>query len=570
MRSKLRWLWSLFALGAFAVRATEVGSITADPSIGASAHVGPGAVAGVLDGKAGEEECRFAEPALVSKTGIGDQSLNYFVSTEGNRVYYITGTGNKMGQIGSDKVVKIPGRVDPVPTPDGKWLTVPTWPREPFKMQFFNMNKLKAMGDDASGATPDFEDGSLSGVYQSIGMLPEKNGNSVYRVITDKNGASFQDYEVREERTPVRSEATRLCPELEKRNMKMPMLSKDGRYISLFNTDLGVTKIYEIQEGSWACKEVIDLGIPTGKVDFSFNNARIAFHVDSYARHDKYFSGVDANMTKDIYSVGLNRDAQGRITGARDITRLSFSGRKGSGTYYPRWNSAGHVVAARDEDNQFSLAEFDPTKGYNMPFWTPRSSQPATADAVARYALGALWNRSCAKAGYAFDTVTEAAFATLSLDPESCRNLARKYWAASREEIVAQLRRVQGLQGPILEEVNEAAVLAACPDAPRAAGGAVATSGSLLASRATPAAIFSGRCQDCHTGSYQDPQTNLMAPAIDFDKPLTQAQVLNIRARIGLPAELSVHMPPPGSGQLTDDEQVVLRDFLDARERELR
>ncbi len=519
-------------------------------------------------------ECRFVERALKSKMGIGNHSLDFFISVAGNRVYYITGQGNRVQNLGSSISRRVPGDIDPVPTPDGKWVVIPG------PLRFFAAERVGSGVAGAFTRIADFTDDSMKGVYQSIGVLPSEGSDSAYRVITDNDGVSVQDYQVTPPggrrgflwrrrnfghvSTVHGQSGHELCPELPTWNKQLPMLSKDGRLLSLYNMDERTTKIYEIQDGTWACKEVLSLGFPTGKVDFSPDGNKIAFHMDSFAQDSNFFSGVHESMTKDIYTVELAKDGQGKINGAKSISRLSYSGTKGSGTYYPRWSGNDQLVAARDEGNQFSIATFDPAKGQEMPFWTPSSSKAPTADTWARFALGALLQKTCSTRGFVIPTVTESSFAALSLDPASCKELVRKYWDAARTEMLEKVRQIGGSQGGLLEEINQDAVLAACPQG-GASSSPVQTIGSIAPAQINAQSIVAGRCQQCHTGGYQSPTTGLTAPAINFTQPLSPAQVQSIKTRLNLPRDISAHMPPPGAGQLDAAEEALLRQYLDGQ-----
>jgi hypothetical protein len=546
---------------------------------GDATHAGTPATGGaVAHENPGEPlECRFKEPSLKINNGVGEHSLDYFISAADKQIYYIANGQNWLRDQRGTESHPIPGSIDPVPTPDGKWLTIPG-------MRFYDMRAIEARhaaGQDASDVPPTIDDFGLSGVYQSIGQLPDQNGGNVYRVITDQGGATFQDYEAHQgpnvESAVVKpihaAGGQRLCPELETQNMQMPMLSKDGRYISLYSSDDRATKIYEITDGTWACREVLNLGFPTGKVDFNFDNSEITFHQDAYYLHTGYFSGVDSMMTKDIYTVQLTKDSNGKVNGAKSISRLSFSGRKGSGTYYPRYNKQGEIMAARDQENNFSIATFDASKAYTMPFWTPTGSVPTpTRDAVSRYALGALWNKACAKEGYAFDTATEATFAALSLDPRACRELATKYWEQKKEEVKTELRGLPNMQVSMIDELTLDSITAACPDINHP-DGQVENIGILTQGELNIQRIFNGRCQECHfTGArveYPDGTMSPAAPYINFRQPLTMDHIKMSQRMIGLSTHSRYRMPPQGSGQLDDEEITLLREHLAEKEREL-
>lgn len=511
-----------------------------------------------------DEECTSIEPSIARVTGLGNQSLDFFISAAGDVAYYIGG-GNHAIRLGTDRAISVPGYVDPVPTPDGRFLTTPG-------MAFYSGTEIQnrlTRGEDANNVTSLHRDDTLRGVYQSIGITQRSGNRATYRVITDASGASFRDYAStgNDNVTPV-GETHVLCESLQSSQRQLPMISKDGRYLSAYDSNSATTKIYDIGADGRGCSMVADLGFPTGKVDFDFTNDRITFHLDFFNFQSGYFSGVDNYMTKDVFVAKLSKDGSGRVNGVKSIARLSSSPKLGSGTYYPRWTGNGQIVASRDVDDSYSLAEFDPNRADYAPFWSPTQTNPATKADHARHALGRLWAKVCGEHSPESNFKVkpeESGWFALSLSRTACQRLIRQYWAEKKADIRTELGQVRGLVTSVLGEVDEADLMGVCPtsDSP----GNPVIVGSDGQHQATPETLFQSKCQECHHGGYVDPQSGRQAPAIAFPRiPLDQLRASRrmINSRSG-----RTRMPPSYAGQLSDEEKQMLTEYLNNLEQEL-
>lgn len=512
-----------------------------------------------------DEECKPIEPALTRETGLGTTHLNWFISSQDEYVYYIGG-GNHIMKLGADSGVGVPGWCDPVPTPDGRFMSTPS------TMSFYSGAEMRARlerGEDASDMPAVLEDNDLSGVYQSVGVTQRNDEQRTYRVITDTAGLSFRDYSSSGPENLVPTGPVQgMCSRLQRSQRQLPMISKDGRYLAAYDTETRTTKIYDVGADGLNCEMLVDLGIAAGKVDFEPTNDRITFHMDFFNFQTGYFSGVDDGMTKDAFVMKLTKDATGRPNGVSSIARLSTATKKGSGTYYPRWTGTNRVVASRDKEDTYSLVEFNPDQPEYVPYWSPTQATPPTKGDHARYALSSLWSKVCGR--HSPDSQftlpeNEARWFALSLSRTACQRLVHSYWEARKAEVRETLHGVQGLINTVTDEVDENDLLAACPATDTEND--VERRGSLAVSTATPAELFESKCADCHRGGYVDPDTNHPAPELDFAN-LPLDQVRSSRRMINARSARS-RMPPSYAGQLNDAEKQALTQFLNAREEEL-
>lgn len=73
--------------------------------------------------KATEEECRLAKINMKKKVPLPG-SLSFFITSAASKVYIIS-NGNQIYDPTTEKIESVPGGIDPVPTPDGAFVTVP-------------------------------------------------------------------------------------------------------------------------------------------------------------------------------------------------------------------------------------------------------------------------------------------------------------------------------------------------------------------------------------------------------------------------------------------------------------
>ncbi|HEY9228497.1 MAG TPA: hypothetical protein VIP11_17720 [Gemmatimonadaceae bacterium] len=170
--------------------------------------------------------------------------------------------------LGERREQRIPGNVDPVPTPDGRLLTRPG-------LLFYPMRSLIA-GDD----TPAFKDSELPDEYQTASILKRTKDVTRYRVVTGwRMGARLRDYDVTFDRDgkPVRfqplGEPTVPCPD---RQFSLPISAKASKEIGVYDKRTLSNHVIEVTDDG-GCVDVLDLGFASGKLSFSYDGTRIAF-----------------------------------------------------------------------------------------------------------------------------------------------------------------------------------------------------------------------------------------------------------------------------------------------------
>lgn len=320
-------------------------------------------------------------------------------SGEKNRIIKLNPTS------GQREEIVVPGSYDPVPSPDGRILTVVN------PMRVFDTREFFVKKDHQ---TEPMEKGFLKGVYQSVAWLRgaalqkslkilyphltcEKNNLSqnnnckirlhqgemdfkkqrLYRIIADgTTDLPFADVLVdfnpncNVRQTAKSKQGHCLTTHVLKQKypegmdpkkpysfcgkefkLKTLFISKKGTYVSGYHAKSGssTSKIFDITTPG-DCREVLDLGYPLGKIDFNDAEDKITFHVDYFKTNTGgYFSMVGKNSIKDVFLMNLEK-GKDRSLKVGDITRLTTTTKKGQGCYYPSFfndqiqNNNGQVI----------------------------------------------------------------------------------------------------------------------------------------------------------------------------------------------------------------------------------
>lgn len=170
--------------------------------------------------------------------------------------------------IKTNEEMLVPGHVDPVPTPDGRFLTLPG-------LLFYRVPTL-LVGDP----TPMFADPSLPDEYQTASILSETASNVRYRIVTGWNaGARFRDYDVAMDAkgTPVgiKALAEPFAP-CKDRLLTLPINAKSGTEFGAFDAATKTNLILDVIDATH-CAVKLDLGFASGKISFSYDGQSIAF-----------------------------------------------------------------------------------------------------------------------------------------------------------------------------------------------------------------------------------------------------------------------------------------------------
>lgn len=546
---------------------------------------------------------------------------NYFISADPSGKYTAvisSGDGNQLVNMESGDSHSVPGSVDPVFTPDGRFLTLPGG-------KFYDMRDIGPKVDRGRDADDvnSVIDAREGGVYQSVGILPGSNERKkTYRYMDDSAGASFFDVEVEFNSagkvTGQRrlNESVSMCPEASNRDT--PMLSKDGKYLSILNFETYTTQIWRV-ESDGSCKMMVDTGVPTGKVDFDFSEGsepKITFHVDQ-ARNDwRYFSGISGGQNKSVFVMKLDIDNKGgnnekwKVNSmAKIVSPSADAGKKGTGSYYPRFRSDGTLVTVTGDGSDYYLdtfdanslnyQAFDPELFSGRVIVTPTCSVDTQEAFAAQAALGWLWADVCSNFADSLRTA-DIMLLPLGMDANKCRELIEKKWLDRRddfrtlpsipnryEDLDANegIRRIwqdprRNLETSRVIQLSKEDLIAACPSATgvNANDNNDVIGGNGDHGPATAEGIVSRRCIGCHesrniTLTQDGPvRSTVNGPFIDFSKINTAEDAMVWRMRVFNPQPRSAAMPPPtdfdGDGQISEqDFQRSLRENFTEEER---
>jgi hypothetical protein len=206
--------------------------------------------------------------------------FGYWMKALGDR--YITytsvdGDDGKAFDLKESKRISFSSRLDPFPTPDGKYYVHP----EP--IQFIKSEDGVEFGDQAERI---FVDPDLTGTYQSVAMPLNTKTRKIYRIIVGgANSILLQDYIVD---IGLKGEITfskkysipkQICQNINPEGLTVstPIISNIGDLIAGQDYHTQSTKVYRINVESQLCEPILDLGISTNKIAFSFDDKFITF-----------------------------------------------------------------------------------------------------------------------------------------------------------------------------------------------------------------------------------------------------------------------------------------------------
>jgi hypothetical protein len=374
------------------------------------------------------EYCAVVEDTVVQRVAIPHTPRWFFKPfAEKPLVAYASPAGNNLINLDTGYVIPVPGDRDAVPTPDEEFLTSPG----------VYLTRVEDLLDEQRRAQPLRLRADLSGEYQSPGVLREFDGGRDYRFMIGRFKPSVRDFRI--EHDPQRgitiqplNKARRPCP---KRRLHLPMLAKDGREFGAYDVAAGSTRVFAI-DGNAQCTLVDDLGIPTGKVSFSFDNRWLTFHLAIFDQASVAIAvNPDDRWTSNVFVYDRQTRRIGRITH-----------NTAGNAYYPAFRRDGTLVylfkPLENRYGRYSFVVADPAliaKWLPIRWYTQHCA--AGDDACHRtLALGALWGYACSN----YDAHLNprlSALNTLSLDQATCRQLVSDQWSEHRDFIVHRALR---------------------------------------------------------------------------------------------------------------------------------
>jgi hypothetical protein len=399
-------------------------------------------------------------PQFFAKVKAQGDYIFYISQHEGNHLLSTTDTNDQTRDL------RIIGDIDPVPSPDGRILTIPG-------VSIYLVDEVIAKKDRAR---PFYQDSSNDGVYQSVALVKVEDDSNVrtYRVVVDGNSRiQYRDYKIDFNHSPPKvtpqGDTRTHCPN---QSVSTIMVSKTGRYVTGFDTKTNTTKIFDMTDLSSPnrCRELYDLGYGTGKIEFNiakprppqvFNfeesDQRLSFHMDYFDSNvSSYFSGVESSIAKDVYTMDLdvpqNRQSNWKLKPS-NLRKLFSEVRLGSGGYYPSFNTDGQVVMIYDDAEAYSFRFYNPerTKPYDFFLVSPASTfeeawrheaqlPPNWKERFHRAAaIGVLWSQVCLPEddGQRKDiTAVGASSYFLGMTKDSCTSLVTSQWDNMKPQII--------------------------------------------------------------------------------------------------------------------------------------
>lgn len=185
-------------------------------------------------------------------------------------VSYTSQMGSYLFDLVSRREQKIPGNVDPVPTPDGRFITRPG-------LMFYPTATLIA-GD----TVPMFVDRDLPDEYQTMSILKQTRELIRYRVVTGwRTGVRLRDYDVFFDAAdkPLRIQPLRqVMNPCTDRSFALPISAKGpgSKELGVYDNQTQTNRIVEITDDG-QCIDRLDLGFASGKLSFSYDGNAVAF-----------------------------------------------------------------------------------------------------------------------------------------------------------------------------------------------------------------------------------------------------------------------------------------------------
>jgi hypothetical protein len=559
-----------------------------------------------------QDLCEVNANTPIQRFGL-DRIPNYFISADPNGRYVgVIGNGNHIYDMTSGsppKSVQVPGSYDPVFTPDGRYVTVPPG-------VFYDADAYR---DGLASGVTDMSDGDANVVgssnaataaYQSVGTLEDGQDKSKYLYISDSMqnnptaDLSFFIGEVDHTTKKMKTVKTgTLCGNIGEAHT--PMISNDGKYLSILNPHTRSTQIYRVDLDGGPCKMVTDLGVPTGKVSFDFgtNPRRLAFHVDQSGTNIGWFPQISEGITKDTYVMDLdvvNAGAENETWEMSGIQRLGVAAQSNTGTYYPRWRRDGTVIAITHQgSDKYSIDVFDPNNGTTLNPEKVNLVDPVTtcgllgAESYAALAIAFLWEDTC-NAGVLPLRLRDSLRITPWLNHEACLRLIDQRWDALRTSFATapQLRDTIVREGKMYEGSTENAGSVAdmyceqvlgmskeqlktyCPEARDQVAEVNTVVTVAEVQQDTPQQTFNRQCGGCH--STQDAKGGLAfmnfadgsANTRAYNPTTGQSGLTSATAEQALNAFLnpntmaSARMPPPGAAGVDAIKKRQMAEYL--------
>jgi len=249
----------------------------------------------------------------------------YKIRSNGQMISYSSEGTNYLFDLSNGSEITLPGTYDPVFNLGTDTMLFPMG-------NGYNFHSLKKW--QAGDHSPLLFDETLLGVYQSTGLLKTEDGKITFRVISEQMGNHLtRDYSYSPSEdaiTPLGESAKTLCSNF---SIKLPIVSKNGLEVGGVDLVAKKTAIFKIMADG-TCEKVEELGLITGKLNFSYDSRFITYHI--YATdHAEYEHRPDSNHQANIYVFDRQTKKTYQVT-----TNVGLN------SMYPDFTQAGELVFA--------------------------------------------------------------------------------------------------------------------------------------------------------------------------------------------------------------------------------
>jgi hypothetical protein len=523
--------------------------------------------------------CKKDDPAFVKSQETEHRPFYFFRpfpnSDQASYASKVDGSmRNFIKDMTTGKEKGIPGAYDPVPTPDELYMTIPTTDSgsQTEGMKIYAMRDLL---QDNPNPQPIYEEDAtkfpdqkpLRGVYQSVGVTAKDDLSNTYRIITDMNNLSFRDYRIyslEKKVEPLGEGPKQICADISK-NVSLPMLSKDGKFVAFLDLQDKMTKIYEIGEKGDQCIPRGNLGMATSKVDFGFDkeNPTVVFHkFNNNDDSDGYYRVPSSNWVGNVYTYELKTGKISRLTNNTNANSIYPAFKKDGTVVYMHHP---HDATTSNEGPKSKFVVVDPKRADKFYFDLLDGRKSAKPEDKARLqsltAIGGLWAELCSPYTSEF-SLESAVMAAMSIGKEECEKMIGQYWDKFKREVTDQKRFEEVFNKDNLESLTKEKVALACLKAEPGTH-SVQGQGTQTGVEAPQAAGVPQKCLNCHRGIPWNDKEKLNAPG-RFKYGRTYLE--DIEARINLPVQNPDgsfnpdHMPR--QSLLSSDDRKLLEDWI--------
>ncbi len=394
-----------------------------------------------------QDFCQPISPRKIQNIPL-NSTPNYFFKTsaDGRYIYYISQGQNLMLDIHTGKQTTLGGNADPVPSADGEILTLLQQnfsdPARPWIIGVVDLKK----GVPVSGLKmSDY----INGSYQSVGQMDSSGSrNLLYydeiagQVVIKKIKKTNNGYMLDKKNAQFLYSAGH--------ELRLPMMSPDGKRFSALNITTNQTEIYDILENG-RTRLVKALPFAGGKAAFSYDNKKITFHVardiaQSYSEihaDTMYPATLDAvTQVRNVYVYDIEKDS------IQQVTNNTYGN-----SYFPIFLGDGRVSYIHKDSNspRFSI------QYSTVPIGSQRSHEKVLQclgdeNESKLEEMSSVWSRICTQWAELGDKNSASLGTILSLSMKDCLELVKVSKDASLGVVCEALNRADKKQAEIKED----------------------------------------------------------------------------------------------------------------------